>query len=87
VPLAHYELLFIDPVLPTWLPDVVVRGLRVGQATVTLRCWRNADGHTDFEVLHKRGTLRIVRQPPPESQTAGLGDRLHALVETLLVGG
>ena len=51
---------------------------------MTLRCWRNGDGRTDFEVLHKQGTLRIVRQPPPESLTAGVGDRLHAMLDTVM---
>lgn len=83
VPFAHYELLFVDPVLPSWLPELIVRNVRVGQAVVTLRAWRTDDGTTDFEVLHKRGTLRVVRQPPPESLSAGLGDRLHALLETI----
>jgi glycogen debranching enzyme len=84
LPLARYELLMIDPVLPHWLPEVVVRGLRVGQATVTLRCWRTADGRSDFEILHKHGTLRVIRQPPPESLTAGVGDRMHALLDTVM---
>lgn len=84
LPLAHVELLLIDPVLPAWLPELIVRGLRVGQATVTLRAWRNDDGRTEFEVLHKQGTLRIIRQPPPESLTAGIGDRLHAIVDTVM---
>ena len=84
IPVAHHELLLIDPVLPKWLPEIVVRGLRVGDATVTLRCWRTPDGRSDFEVLHKRGKLRIARQPPPESLTAGVGDRLHAMLETLM---
>lgn len=84
LPVAHYELLLIDPELPALLPDMVVRGLRIGEATVTLRCWRNDDGKTDYEVLHKQGTLRIVRQPPPESLTAGLVDRLHAMLETMM---
>jgi glycogen debranching enzyme len=83
LPLARYELLIIDPVLPAWLPEVVVRGLRVGPAAVTLRCWRTADGHTDFEVLHKHGTLRVIRQPPPESLTAGIADRLRGVLETV----
>ena len=84
VPIAHYELLLIDPVLPAWLPEVVVRGLRVGHATLTLRCWRGAGGRTEYEVLHKQGTVRIVRQPPPESLTVGAGDRLHAMIETMM---
>ena len=83
LPLAHYELLVIDPALPAWLPEVIVRGLRVGEATVTLRCWRNENGRTEFEVLKKHGTLRIVRQPPPESLTAGVADRLHGVLETV----
>lgn len=83
VPFAHHELLLVDPVLPSWLPELIVRDMRVGQAMVTLRAWRNDNGTTDYEVLHKRGTLRIVRQPPPESLTAGIGDRLHALLDTI----
>jgi hypothetical protein len=71
-------------VLPHWLPEVVVRRLRVGQTTVTLRCWRTADGRSDFEILHKHGTLRVIRQPPPESLTAGVGDRMHALLDTVM---
>jgi glycogen debranching enzyme len=84
LPLARYELLFVDPVLPAWLPEVVVRGVRVGQATVSLRCWRTADGRSDFDVLHTHGTLRVIRQPPPESLTAGIGDRMHAILDTMM---
>jgi glycogen debranching enzyme len=83
LPLAQYEMLMIDPALPAWLPEVIVRGLRVGPATVTLRCWRNERGRTEFEVVSKQGTLKIVRQPPPESLTAGIGDRVHGMVETV----
>jgi hypothetical protein len=72
-----------DPALPAWLPEIIVHGLRVGHATVTLRCWRNEKGRTEFEVVRKQGTLKIVRQPPPESLTAGIGDRLHKIVETV----
>jgi glycogen debranching enzyme len=84
LPIAHYDLLLIDPVLPAWLPEIMVRGLRVGRAAVTLRCWRNEKGRTEFEVVKKQGTLRVVRQPPPESLTAGVGDRLHAVLETVM---
>ena len=84
IPLARYELLLIDPVLPAWLPEIVVRGLKVGDASITLRCWRTSNGRSDFEVVHKHGTLRVVRQPPPQSLTAGVGDRLHAMIETLM---
>jgi glycogen debranching enzyme len=79
LPLAPYELLIVDPALPEWLPDITLRNLRVGGATITLRCWREDDGTCDFEVLDKRGTLRVVRQPPPESLSATLWDRVTAL--------
>lgn len=85
MPLAPYETLLIDPALPAWLPEIVVRGLRVGAATVSLRCWRTAAGRTEFDVLDKQGTLRIVRQPPPESLTASVGDRLRGALESVTV--
>lgn len=84
LPLAPYELLVLDPSLPEWLPEIVVRDLRVGAARVSLRCWRDAAGESHFEVLQKHGTLRVVRQPPPESLFAGAGARLGGLVETVL---
>jgi hypothetical protein len=83
MPLAPYELLLIDPALPAWLPEIVVRGLRVGHATVTLRCWRTDAGRSEYEVVNKQGTLRIVRQPPPESLTAEVSDRLRGIFETV----
>src|SRR5262249_35731215 len=36
--------LAVDPHLPHWLPDVTLRGLRVGEATVSLRFWREGTG-------------------------------------------
>jgi glycogen debranching enzyme len=84
LPLAQADVLIIDPVLPSWLPELVVRGLRVGRATISLRAWNDGAGRTEFEVLHTHGTLRVLRQPPPESLTAGAGDRLHALFDTVV---
>jgi hypothetical protein len=63
---------------------VVVHDLRVGQARATLRCWRDADGSSKYEVLRKHGSLRVVRQPPPESIDAGLVPRAKAAVETIV---
>jgi glycogen debranching enzyme len=83
-PVAPLELLVIDPVLPTWLPEVILRDLRIAGARATLRFWRDRNGKSHGEVLDKRGTLRVVRQPPPESLSAGVGDRLAALIETLI---
>ena len=82
VPLAPANTLVIDPALPVWLPELVLRDLRVGGATVTLRVWREDDAST-WEVLHKRGTLHVVRQPPPESLTAGLGARMAGAFQSI----
>jgi glycogen debranching enzyme len=84
LPLAPIETLVVDPVLPTWAPEIVLRDLRVGEAAVTLRFWREADGRSRWEVLHQRGTLHIVRQPPLESQSAGWAERVHGVIETLV---
>jgi glycogen debranching enzyme len=84
VPFAPAETLLLDPALPPWLPEVVLHDLRVGEALVTLRVWRNAEGASEWEVLHKRGTLHVVRQPPPESLSARWTDRAKGLLETLL---
>ena len=80
-PVAPLETLFVDPVLPTWLPEIVVHDLRLAGATATLRFWRDGSGASHAEVLHKRGTFRVVKQPPPESLTAGVVDRLSALFD------
>ena len=70
-PVAPLDLLVVDPVLPAWLPEVTLEHLQVGGATATLR-------------FYKRGTLHVIKQPPPESRTAGLRDRATALVDRLL---
>jgi glycogen debranching enzyme len=83
-PVAPLHLLAVDPILPPWLPDVTIEGLRLGGTTATLRFHRGKDGHTDAEVVRRRGPLRLVRQPPPESLSADLRDRFRALVESVL---
>lgn len=80
-PVAPLDTLVVDPVLPTWLPEVILRGLRIGGATVTLRFWRDGDGDSHAEVLHQRGKLHLVKQPPLESLTAGARDRLGAFID------
>ena len=82
-PVAMIHTLLVDPALPAWLPEVTVRGLRLGSATATLRFWRDDSGASHADVLEKRGTFHLVRQPPPESLHAGVRDRLSALVETV----
>ena len=83
-PVAPLDLLVFDPALPPWLPEVIVRDLRVGGATATIRFWRDDDGDTHGEVLAKTGTLHLIKQPPPESLTASVPDRFTALVDRML---
>ncbi|MGH7506451.1 MAG: glycogen debranching N-terminal domain-containing protein, partial [Longimicrobiales bacterium] len=82
-PVGPLELLIVDPVLPEWLPEVVLRGLRIAGATATLRFWRDGKGASHVEVVEKQGTLRVIKQPAPESLTAGVRDRAGALFDTL----
>jgi glycogen debranching enzyme len=84
VPIAPISTLVVDPVLPTWMPELVVRNLRVGEARVSLRFRRTDEGRTSWEVLDQRGTLHVVRQPPPESLSDGFATRAGAVFETLL---
>jgi glycogen debranching enzyme len=82
-PVAALETLVVDPVLPTWLPELVLHDLRLAGAKATLRFWRDASGSSHVEVLHKQGTFRVVKQPPVESLTAGVSDRLSALFDSI----
>jgi len=70
--------------LPEWLPEVVIRDLRVGHAKVSLRFWRDENGHSKWDVLHRQGSLHVLRQPPPESLSATWTDRAAAVFESLL---
>jgi glycogen debranching enzyme len=79
-PVAPLHLLAVDPMLPPWLPEVTIERLRLGGTVATLRFRRRRDGHTDAEIVRKRGPLHLVRQPPPESLDAGLRDRFLALL-------
>jgi hypothetical protein len=60
-PYAARGVLFVDPHLPEWLPDFTLERLRVGDATVTLRFRRAADGHVEHEVLARDGKLSVCR--------------------------
>ncbi len=83
VPFAPMRLLLVDPVLPPWLPELSVRGLRVGDATVTLNFRRAADGASHHEIVEQTGELRIIRQPWLESFSADPWERAHGLFASL----
>ncbi len=61
-PDAPNERLLLDPSLPDWLPDLTLRGLRVGRAVFDIRFRREGDA-TAFEVLRgdRRASQRRVQ--------------------------
>jgi glycogen debranching enzyme len=80
VPYGPLRLLLVDPQLPSWLPELTLERLRVGDASVTLRFVRTPKGDSRFEVLQKHGELRIVRQPWIESMSANWRERAKGLM-------
>jgi glycogen debranching enzyme len=83
-PVGPLDLLVIDPVLPPWLPEVIVRDLRLAGATATLRFWRDTAGASHGEIVERRGTLHLVKQPPLEAVGIGIRDRLSAFVDGVM---
>ncbi len=59
-PDAPNDRLLIDPSLPDWLPDLVLRDLRVGRQVFDIRFTRDGD-QTGFTVL-RGDPARVVRQ-------------------------
>lgn len=83
-PVAALDLLAIYPKLPPWLPELTLKRLRVGGASVSLRFRLKDDGETEVEEIEKEGTLHLVEQPPIDSLHAGFWDRLGALLDGVL---
>jgi glycogen debranching enzyme len=81
IPVAPLNLLTVYPVLPDWLPELTLRNLKVADASLTLRFRRKENGRTTYELLEKHGSLRVIKQPPIESLTAGIWDRLGILTK------
>jgi glycogen debranching enzyme len=65
---GHTRTLFVDPMLPRWLPEVTLHNLRVAGSKATIRFW-NEDNHSRFEVLTCDGELHVQHGPPPEEST------------------
>jgi hypothetical protein len=70
VAVAPMRLLVIDPHLPAWLPDLRLEGLRVGRAQLDLQFVRDQHGRTRYHVTRRRGSIRVIRQPPPQAPGA-----------------
>jgi len=71
--------LFVNPTLPSWLPDVELDGVQVGRSRLRLRFWRE-DGQSRWDVAGQDGpAIKVVEQPwePPSlAQEPTAADRL-----------
>jgi glycogen debranching enzyme len=67
--------LYVNPTLPTWLPDVALSNLQVGGARLSVSFWRanNApDAETRWDVLDCSGAPIEVLAEPPADQSVDL---------------
>ena len=64
--------------------NVVNGNMRVADARVTIRFFRKANGDSTYDIIDKRGSLRVVRQPSPWSLTAGLGERAADILSSVV---
>ncbi len=85
-PYAPLSMLLVDPQLPGWLPELTVKGLRVGNATATIRFYRKPNGASSYEVQEKKGRLHVARQPSPWSVRATSWERFKDALVSLLPG-
>jgi glycogen debranching enzyme len=83
-PYAPLKMLVLDPHLPEWLPELTLRDLRVGKASVTIRFRRRSDGRTTYQILEQKGKLHVVRQATPWSLTSQPAERLRDALASLL---
>ena len=81
-PYAAGEVLFVDPHLPEWLPEIAVRNLHVGESVVALRFFRQPTGQSGYEVLDMTGNLRVSRRPDAWALLDLLGDELRKQLAT-----
>jgi glycogen debranching enzyme len=83
-PYAPANILFIDPQLPEWLPEIAIERMRIGKACVSIRFFRNAKGETQYKILDLQGSLHVIHQPSPWSITVGWAERVHDAVMSLI---
>ena len=58
---APHGRLYVDPTLPRWLPDVTLRGLKVGSSAVDIRFWREGD-RSRWDVLALTGDIQVAER-------------------------
>jgi glycogen debranching enzyme len=67
--------IYVDPALPTWLPDITLFDLRLGRRSFDIRFWRE-DETTRFEVL--RGNAQLVERQPFDPIVGSIPATPHA---------
>ena len=85
-PYAPLNVLFLDPWLPEWLPEVTIEQLSVANSHISLRFNRDRNGQTSYRILRLDGNLHVIRQPSPWSLTTNWGERIKDAVASLLPG-
>jgi hypothetical protein len=76
MPDASNNKLYVDPSLPSWLPDLTIQDIRLGHHTLTIRFWLAA-GETHFEVLN--GDPNVVERRQFQSNFAAWTETADAL--------
>ena len=69
---AHKKALYVNPVLPHWLPEITLHNLRVGKAAVTIRFWRE-DDRSRYDVLSASAEIQVK---------AGVAPPIDKMIET-----
>jgi hypothetical protein len=67
LPDAPRNKLYVDPLLPGWLPDITIRDLRLGRHKFDIRFWREGE-QTEFEVLDGRSRQTAPHPAAPAGQ-------------------
>jgi hypothetical protein len=76
LPDAPRNKLYVDPLLPEWLPDITIRDLRMGRHKFDIRFWREGE-QTEFEVLN--GNASLVERCEGGAKAAQLKDRFEPI--------
>jgi glycogen debranching enzyme len=77
-PDAPHDMLYLDPRLPDWLPDLVVKDLRVGQRQYDLRFWREGTA-SRWEVTKGDASKAAQRDFASGPRLSGRKDDLSSL--------
>jgi glycogen debranching enzyme len=85
-PYAPLNMVFVDPHLPEWLPEITLTNLRVGKSVLTIRFFRKENGLSDYEIQKQEGKIHIIRQPSPWSLTVHFAERMKDILMSFIPG-